>query len=61
MDQKQRTVDILLRIMVDKSGFSPSQIGALFIFLARQLARPDNTIFISKMLFDQVFVNIILT
>jgi len=53
-DQKQRIVDILLLIMVENSGFTPTQIGALFIFLARQLANKRNTIFVNNMLFDQV-------
>ncbi len=54
MDQKQRIVDILLLIMVENSGFTPTQIGALFLFLARQLSNRNNTIHVNNMLFDQV-------
>ncbi|XP_064465584.1 vacuolar protein sorting-associated protein 8 homolog [Ornithodoros turicata] len=52
--QKQRVVDILLQIMVKSEGFSPTQVGALFTFLARQLARPDNTLVVNRLLFEQV-------
>lgn len=34
--------------------FQPTQIGILFTFLARQMARHDNTIIVNKVLFDQV-------
>lgn len=40
--------------MVDNSDFTPSQVGCLFTFLARQLAKPDNTLFVNRKLFDQV-------
>lgn len=40
--------------MVDNSDFTPSQVGGLFTFLARQLAKPDNTLFVNRNLFDQV-------
>ncbi|XP_077501236.1 LOW QUALITY PROTEIN: vacuolar protein sorting 8 [Amblyomma americanum] len=52
--QKQRLVDILLQIMVQSEGFSPTQVGALFTFLARQLARPDNKLIVDRLLFEQV-------
>ncbi|XP_014675818.1 PREDICTED: vacuolar protein sorting-associated protein 8 homolog isoform X2 [Priapulus caudatus] len=52
--QKQRIVDILLQIMVDNIEFSPTQVGALFTFLARQMAREGSTIYVSRMLFEQV-------
>lgn len=52
--QKQRVVDILLQIMVQSEGFSPTEVGALFTFLARQLARPDNTLIVNRLLFEQV-------
>uniref|UniRef100_A0AAZ3NV05 Uncharacterized protein n=1 Tax=Oncorhynchus tshawytscha TaxID=74940 RepID=A0AAZ3NV05_ONCTS len=40
--------------MVENSDFTPSQVGSLFTFLARQLAKPDNTLFVNRKLFDQV-------
>ncbi|XP_043931336.1 vacuolar protein sorting-associated protein 8 homolog [Protopterus annectens] len=54
VEYQQRIVDILLKVMVDNSDFTPSQVGCLFTFLARQLAKPDNTLFVNRMLFDQV-------
>ncbi|KAG1714892.1 Vacuolar protein sorting-associated protein 8 [Nymphon striatum] len=53
-DDRQTLVDILLRIMVNSPDFTPSQVGALFTFLARQLAKPDNVIIVDHMLFEQV-------
>eukprot|EP00064_Thunnus_orientalis_P013530 superscaffoldBa00002216_g13569 len=41
-------------VMVDNPDFTPSQVGGLFTFLARQLAKPDNTLFVNRKLFDQV-------
>ncbi|GAB6028320.1 Vacuolar protein sorting-associated protein 8 [Chamberlinius hualienensis] len=52
--QRQRLVDILLQIMVNGDGYTPSQIGALFTFLARQMAQPDNTVVVNRLLFEQV-------
>lgn len=52
--QKQRLVDILLQIMVQSQGFLPTQVGALFTFLARQLAQPDNNLVVDRLLFEQV-------
>eukprot|EP00095_Tigriopus_kingsejongensis_P008534 maker-scaffold81_size397536-snap-gene-2.19 protein:Tk08534 transcript:maker-scaffold81_size397536-snap-gene-2.19-mRNA-1 annotation:"hypothetical protein LOTGIDRAFT_215952" len=53
--QKQRMVDILLKIMVDgDEGYSPAQIGHLFTFLARQIAKDDKTLSVSRDLFDRV-------
>ncbi|KAI4885659.1 hypothetical protein NFI96_020196 [Prochilodus magdalenae] len=43
-----------MSVMVDNSDFTPSQVGCLFTFLARQLAKPDNTLFVNRKLFDQV-------
>lgn len=43
-----------LQVMVDNPDFTPSQVGGLFTFLARQLAKPDNTLFVNRKLFDQV-------
>ena len=40
--------------MVDNPDFTPSQVGGLFTFLARQMAKPDNTLFVNRKLFDQV-------
>lgn len=40
--------------MVDNPDFTPSQVGGLFTFLARQLAKPNNTLFVNRNLFDQV-------
>ncbi|XP_056147322.1 vacuolar protein sorting-associated protein 8 homolog isoform X2 [Lampris incognitus] len=54
LEYQQRIVDILLKVMVDNPDFTPSQVGGLFTFLARQLAKPDNTLFVNRKLFDQV-------
>ncbi|XP_076019351.1 vacuolar protein sorting-associated protein 8 homolog [Genypterus blacodes] len=54
LEYQQRVVDILLKVMVDNADFTPSQVGGLFTFLARQLAKPDNTLFVNRKLFDQV-------
>uniref|UniRef100_A0A4W3JDJ5 VPS8 subunit of CORVET complex n=1 Tax=Callorhinchus milii TaxID=7868 RepID=A0A4W3JDJ5_CALMI len=54
VEHQQRIVDILLKVMVENSDFTPSQVGCLFTFLARQLAKPDNTLFVNRKLFDQV-------
>ncbi|XP_005999154.1 vacuolar protein sorting-associated protein 8 homolog isoform X1 [Latimeria chalumnae] len=54
VEYQQRIVDILLKVMVENSDFTPSQVGCLFTFLARQLAKPDNTLFVNRMLFEQV-------
>lgn len=39
---------------MENSDFTPSQVGCLFTFLARQLAKPNNTLFVNRTLFDQV-------
>ncbi|XP_041866260.1 vacuolar protein sorting-associated protein 8 homolog isoform X2 [Melanotaenia boesemani] len=54
LEYQQRIVDILLQVMVDNPDFTPSQVGGLFTFLARQLAKPNNTLFVNRKLFDQV-------
>ncbi|XP_024140976.1 vacuolar protein sorting-associated protein 8 homolog [Oryzias melastigma] len=54
LEYQQRIVDILLQVMVDNKDFTPSQVGGLFTFLARQLVKPDNTLFVNRKLFDQV-------
>ncbi|KAG2458978.1 VPS8 protein, partial [Polypterus senegalus] len=53
LEYQQRIVDILLKVMVENSDFTPSQVGCLFTFLARQLAKPNNTLFVNRKLFDQ--------
>ncbi|XP_041374342.1 vacuolar protein sorting-associated protein 8 homolog isoform X2 [Gigantopelta aegis] len=52
--KRQRVVDILLQIMVESIGFTPTQVGILFTFLARQMARHENTIIVNRVLFGQV-------
>ncbi|XP_067930193.1 vacuolar protein sorting-associated protein 8 homolog [Watersipora subatra] len=52
--QRQRVVDILLQIVVEGSGYTPTQHGMLFLFLARQLARHCTTLHLSRNLFDQI-------
>ncbi|CAG7727060.1 unnamed protein product [Allacma fusca] len=52
--QKQRLVDILLQVMVEQGDFTPTQVGVLFTFLARQMAKPENSLYVSKHLFEQV-------
>uniref|UniRef100_A0A8D2A786 Vacuolar protein sorting-associated protein 8 homolog n=1 Tax=Sus scrofa TaxID=9823 RepID=A0A8D2A786_PIG len=47
-------LNVLALVMVENSDFTPSQVGCLFTFLARQLAKPDNTLFVNRTLFDQV-------
>ncbi|CAH1788234.1 unnamed protein product, partial [Owenia fusiformis] len=54
VNQRQRIVDILLQIMVESVGFTPSQIGMLFTFLARLMARHENKIMVNRLLFEQV-------
>ncbi|CAB3370067.1 Hypothetical predicted protein [Cloeon dipterum] len=52
--QRQRIVDILLQTVVPGETFSASQVGALFTFLARQLARPGAALMVEPHLFHQV-------
>jgi len=55
--QKQRLVDILLEVMVkEESPFSASQVGYLATFLARQLAKGDKSLAVSRDLFSRVLV-----
>lgn len=44
------------QVMVENSDFTPSQVGCLFTFLARQLAKPNNTLFVNRTLFDQASI-----
>ncbi|KAJ8019457.1 Vacuolar protein sorting-associated protein 8-like [Holothuria leucospilota] len=54
VQSRQRIVDILLQVMVESVGFSPAQVGFLFTFLARQMAKYENSILVNRLLFDQV-------
>ncbi|XP_069107470.1 vacuolar protein sorting-associated protein 8 homolog isoform X1 [Argopecten irradians] len=54
VQKRQRMVDVLLQVMVESVGFTPTQVGILFTFLARQMARHENTIVVNRVLFDQV-------
>ncbi|XP_042313799.1 vacuolar protein sorting-associated protein 8 homolog isoform X4 [Sceloporus undulatus] len=47
-------LNVLALVMVENSDFTPSQVGCLFTFLARQLAKPNNTLFVNRTLFDQI-------
>ncbi|GIY41646.1 vacuolar protein sorting-associated protein 8 homolog [Caerostris extrusa] len=60
MAQKQRVVDILLKIMVQNEGFLPTEIGALFTFLARQIAKQENSIMVNRLLFEQIQLKLVL-
>ncbi|OQR79338.1 vacuolar protein sorting-associated protein 8-like [Tropilaelaps mercedesae] len=53
---KQQIVDILLQLMVREEGFETHEMGALFTFLARQMAMQDTdmVIRVDKQLFEQV-------
>ena len=35
-------------------GSQPAQVGCLFTFLARQMAKNDNNIIVNRLLFEQV-------
>ncbi|XP_072048156.1 LOW QUALITY PROTEIN: vacuolar protein sorting-associated protein 8 homolog [Amphiura filiformis] len=54
VQSRQRMVDILLQIMVESVGFSPAEIGCLFTFLARQMAKHESSILVNRLLFEQV-------
>ncbi|XP_033098288.1 vacuolar protein sorting-associated protein 8 homolog [Anneissia japonica] len=54
VQSRQKIVDILLQIMVESTGFDPTQVGFLFTFLARQMAKHENTIVVNRLLFEQV-------
>ena len=51
-------MDILLEIMVHNSpeisSFSPSQVAYLFTFLAQQIAKENQSLIVSRQLFEQV-------
>ncbi|RWS27840.1 vacuolar protein sorting-associated protein 8-like isoform X2 [Leptotrombidium deliense] len=57
-EEMQRLVDVLLHIMSETSGFTPSQISALFVFIARQVAKPDSSLLMSNLLFDQILLHL---
>ncbi|KAL9958184.1 hypothetical protein ACROYT_G035162, partial [Oculina patagonica] len=52
--RRQFLVNVLLDVMVQDTGFTPSQVGSLFTFLARQMAKHENRIQVNKVLFEQV-------
>ncbi len=51
--QKQRLVDILEKIICESEGYSPTQLGYLFTFIARQIAKGDKVFQVSRDLFDK--------
>jgi len=53
---RQEVVDILLQVMVrgEEHSFSPSQVGSLFTFLARQGAKHRASIQVDEHIYDQV-------
>ena len=52
--KRQMVVDILLKLMVTDVLFSPTQVGWLFTFIARQMAKFEDSIRVNKLLFEQV-------
>ncbi|CAH3128652.1 unnamed protein product [Porites lobata] len=54
VSRRQFLVNILLDVMVQDTGFTPSQVGSLFTFLARQMAKQEKRIHVNKVLFEQV-------
>ena len=54
VSHRQRVVDILLQIMVTDTTFTPTQVGWLFTFIARQMAKFETSIRVNKLLFEQV-------
>uniref|UniRef100_T1IUN0 RING-type domain-containing protein n=1 Tax=Strigamia maritima TaxID=126957 RepID=T1IUN0_STRMM len=50
---RQEVIDILMQIMHHSQDFSPTQVGYLFTFLARQMAKHE-TIVVNRNLFEQV-------
>ncbi|KAL8564240.1 hypothetical protein ACOMHN_050851 [Nucella lapillus] len=52
---KQQQVSLVVRIADKQQQVSlPTQVGVLFTFLARQMARHENTIVVNRVLFEQV-------
>ena len=56
LSKRQKVIDILLEVMLNDKSFSPIQLGYLFTFIARQMAKHENSIHVSKQLFKQVKV-----
>ena len=54
VSKRQKVVDILLQLMVTDVLFSPTQVGWLFTFIARQMAKFESSIQVNKLLFEQV-------
>ena len=54
VSKRQKVVDILLQLMVTNTLFSPTQVGWLFTFIARQMAKFERSIRVNKLLFEQV-------
>lgn len=52
--KRQKVVDVLLQVMVNDQSFSPSEVGCLFTFIARQMAKHEGSIHVNKLLFEQV-------
>ena len=53
-EQNQKVVDVLLQVMAPDSEFTPSQIGSLYMFLARQVSKKESAIHISKNLLEEI-------
>ena len=54
VSKRQKVIDILLNLMVTDVLFSPTQVGWLFTFIARQMAKFESSIRVNKLLFEQV-------
>ncbi|XP_046860227.1 vacuolar protein sorting-associated protein 8 homolog [Xenia sp. Carnegie-2017] len=50
---RQRFINVLLEVIVQGTGFSPTQVGSFFTFLARQMAKTSG-IYLDKVIFEQV-------
>ncbi|RXN00353.1 Vacuolar protein sorting-associated protein 8-like [Acipenser ruthenus] len=55
----QIITDVLLKVMLESVDFTPSQIGCLFTFLARQIAKTENALFVNMQLFDQALLELL--
>jgi hypothetical protein len=58
--QKQRLVDILEKVICEGEGYTPTQLGYLFTFIARQIAKGDKVFQVSRDLFDK-FLDVLTT
>lgn len=56
LEQNQKLVDTLLQVMTgsDSTEFSPSQLGSLYMFLARQVSKRESSILVSKSLLEEI-------